>query len=264
VHEIQIPALPIAHARALALLSVPEPSVSDLEQVIELDPALTAAVIRAANSAASAPVTPIRTARNAIVRIGVLVARRLVIAKALDASFPRLTESGLDVDELWRHLVACALLANSLRSREPTHTDAFTAGLLHDVGRLAMAAQDPRRYAIVVAMARNGADVVIAERQVFGLGHLEWGMAAARTWGFPADMVEAIGHHHSLSAPGLAGLVAQARQTAADLGIGDGVSRPEPPPGNAASAPGEPSSRLDESPVLREVEWYRRALQRAA
>jgi len=263
VREIEIPPLPIAHARALELLSMAEPSLTDLETVIELDPALTAAVLRAANSASSAPLNPIRTARNAIVRIGVQVARRLAIAKALDASFPNLPESGLDIDEMWRHLVACALLANSFRSRSPNHSEAFTAGLLHDIGRLAMAAQDPKRYAIVVAMARNGVEAGAAEREVFGLGHLEWGMAAARKWRFPQEIVDAIGHHHDLAAPGLAGLVARARETAIELGIGDGLRGPEPPPGNAA-AQALTGEQLDRSPILRELEWYRRSLRRAA
>jgi HD-like signal output (HDOD) protein len=112
-------------------------------------------------------------------------------------------------------------------------------------------------------MERNGADAGTAEREVFGLGHIEWGVAAARKWGFPQEIVEAIGHHHDVDAPGLAGLVARARETAIELGIGDGLTGPEPPHGNAAAGP-LTDKQLDESPILREVEWYRRCLRRAA
>jgi putative nucleotidyltransferase with HDIG domain len=263
VPNIEVPPLPVAHAKAMRLLHVTDPSVKELEQIIELDPKLTAAVLRMANSAASAPLKRVETAHAAIVRIGTSATRRITIAAALDSSFPKLWKSGLNVDELWRHLVACAMFADQYMGHRPgEHSEAFTAGLLHDIGRLAMATQDPDRYSIVVAMARSGIDTITAERKVFGLGHVEWGGAVAREWQFPEDVTLAITDHHQGVAGRLSVAVSVARRAAASLGIGDGVAGPEPPPGNAKAADDDIIENADA--VLRDLHSYVHALRAVA
>lgn len=258
--EIQVPPLPVAHARALRLLHQTDPSIAELREIIELDPKLTATVLRMANSAVSAPIHRVETAKAAIVRIGTDAARRITIAAAVDSSFPQLWKSGLNVDEMWRHLVACAMFAERYSgSRDGSHGEAFTAGLLHDIGRLAMATQDPERYAVVVAMARNGSETLAAERKVFGLGHIEWGGAVAREWQFPEDVLVAIVGHHEGREGRLAVAVAAARRSAAALGIGDGVSGPEPPPARSEAATDEVIENADN--VLRDLQSYMTALR---
>jgi putative nucleotidyltransferase with HDIG domain len=247
----------------MRLLHRTDPSVAELREIIELDPKLTAMVLRMANSAASAPIHRVETAKAAIVRIGTDAARRVTIAAAMDASFPQLWKSGLHVDEMWRHLVACAMFADRYSQHDVgDHGEAFTAGLLHDIGRLAMATQDPEKYAVVVAMARNGSDTIAAERKVFGLGHIEWGAAVAREWQFPADVLDAIVDHHDGRKGRLAIAVASARRATAALGIGDGVSGPEPPPGRSERADDEVIEDADT--VLRDLQSYMTALRVAA
>ena len=261
--NIEVPPLPVAHARAMRLIHVPDPSVRELEGIVELDPRLTAAVLRMANSAASAPLQRVETAHSAIVRIGTAATRRITIAAALDSSFPKLWKSGLNVDELWRHLVACAIFADQYTGHGPAeHSEAFTAGLLHDIGRLALASQDPERYAVVVAMARNGQDAISAERKVFGMGHVEWGGAVAREWQFPDDVTVAITDHHNGIAGRLSVAVSAARRATAAMGIGDGVSGPEPPPGQLQVA--DEAIIENAESVLRELNSYVRAVRAAA
>jgi putative nucleotidyltransferase with HDIG domain len=146
--------------------------------------------------------------------------------------------------------------------RPGEHSEAFTAGLLHDIGRLAMATQDPDRYSIVVAMARSGIDTITAERKVFGLGHVEWGGAVAREWQFPEDVTLAITDHHQGVAGRLSVAVSVARRAAASLGIGDGVAGPEPPPGNAKAADDDIIENADA--VLRDLHSYVHALRAVA
>lgn len=261
--EIKVPPLPVAHARALRLLHQTDPSVAELREIIELDPKLTATVLRMANSAVSAPVHRVETAKAAIVRIGTDAARRITIAAAVDSSFPQLWKSGLNVDEMWRHLVSCAMFAERyVGGHEGGHGEAFTAGLLHDIGRLALATQDPERYAVVVAMARNGTETIAAERKVFGLGHVEWGGAVGREWQFPNDVLDAIVDHHDGRHGRLAMAVAAARRASMAMGIGDGVSGPEPPPGRTEAATDNVIEHGEE--VLRELRGYMSALRVAA
>ena len=125
---IRIPPLPVAHMRAMALVGNLEPSLQELNQIVDADPALTAALLRAANSALSAPVDPVRTAHIAIVRVGTVEARRIIMGIALSNSFHDLRRSKIDEHELWRHLVATGVLADATAWGNVEHTEAFTAG----------------------------------------------------------------------------------------------------------------------------------------
>lgn len=254
--DITIPVLPVARLRALRLLANAAPAVEDLEMLVNADPALTAATLRAANSAYSAPTTRVRTSREAIVRLGTKDTRRIVLAATLETTFDNLAYAGLDLHELWRHLIGCAIAADDMATAGAGHSEAFTAGLLHDVGRLAMAEQDPRRYADVAAAARAGTATLEAERRYFGLTHIEWGQAVARAWDLSEDLVVAIGGHHSGSGNDLAALLADVRSRLATFGIGDGVALPPETP--------EPPMPHPSDVLLRDIADYSSALRLGA
>ncbi|MSQ42493.1 MAG: HDOD domain-containing protein [Dehalococcoidia bacterium] len=262
--SIVIPPLPVAQVRALALVSNPDPTYDQLRKVVDADPALTAALLRAANSAISAPVDRVRTAQVAMVRVGVTQTRRIVLGVALSSSFQNLHQSKIDEHEIWRHLIATGVLADATAWGEVQHTEAFTAGLLHDIGRLAMAAQDPLRYARVADLARRGTPASDAERTVFGMNHVDWGEAIARSWNFPADIVQAIAEHHIASQHGISWAVTRARELAGALGIGDGIVGPVAPPPDSEAAMLPVIEQLGgEATVLARVDWYSGALTAA-
>ena len=263
-NTIEIPTLPVAQVRAMSLISNITPSFSELSSVVEADPALTAALLRAANSAISSPVDRIRTPRTAMVRIGTSETRRIVISLALAHSFGSLERAHIDETELWRHLIATGILADATAWGEVRHSEAFTAGLLHDIGRLAMAAQDPVRYARVVELAHRGMATSEAERIIFGLNHAQWGESIGRSWGFPGDIIDAIGEHHDGAEHGLSWVVMRARELAASLGIGDGVLPPPPPAPESGAASLPIIAELGgEEAVLHRVDWYREAFRAA-
>jgi len=249
---LALPVLPVAHARVLSILRQPVPSLSEVVLLVESDPALTASVLRTANSAASAPLTRIATANNAIVRIGLSMTRRILAGAVLKETFRGSGRSGIDADELWRHLILTALLSEGVSADAGARSAAFTAGLLHDVGRLAMAASEPHGYRAVVDRAAGGANVSAAEREVFGVAHVEWGTEVARAWDFPREVVEAIEQHHRAeSSSALAERMRHAREAAWRLGAGDGI------------APGRPRARGGRRArgAARRLRRTRRALQ---
>jgi HD-like signal output (HDOD) protein len=224
----ELPVLPAPHARALTILSDPDVELAAVAEVISGDPALTAAVLRAANSAASAPLDPITTADRAVTRIGLDGARNILSGVVVGSSFRNLREAGLEADELWKHLVVCALVANE--ALEPGERGpAFTAGLLHDLGRMAMAHSEPRRYRRVVSRVKSGADPREAERGDFGLDHEMWGERVASAWGLPDELTMIVAHHHGSGESRLGAAVMVARRIAASLGYGDGVTAPAAP-----------------------------------
>jgi putative nucleotidyltransferase with HDIG domain len=226
--SISIPTLPITRMRALALITNDDPSLDELTQAVDPDVAITAALLRVANSAASSPIQPVRTARVAIVRMGLLETKRIVLSATLSSAFGGLSASGINQDALWKHLISTALLADGIAWGEIRHGEAFTAGLLHDIGRLAMAEAEPSRYSAVVGLARRGVPTSEAEQLVFGMDHTQWGDAISRAWGFPSDLVTAIAGHHTGAESGLAWAVGSARELSAALGMGDGVVDVDP------------------------------------
>lgn len=261
----ELPALPAARVRALALVANVDPSHDDLLGVIDGDPALTVALLRAANSAASAPVDRVSTTRVALVRVGMKEARRIIVGLALSQSFQGLHRSGIDEDEIWRHLIATAVLTDATAWGGVRHSEAFTAGLLHDVGRLALATAEPARYAHVVRLAQRGVPASEAERSIFGMDHSQWGESLARAWRFPDEIVEAIADHHSGSHRGISWVVTRAREMSGRLGIGDGLvsAVPPDPDSEAAMLPVIEDLGGDEA-VLERIGWYQGAMAVAA
>jgi putative nucleotidyltransferase with HDIG domain len=263
VAVIEVPPLPVAHVQAFRLLRELEPSVQELVGIVENDPSLTASLLRVANSARSFPVARIGTVRGAIVRIGVTDARRMVLAATLGEAFSGENGSGVDEHELWRHLTTTAVLAEMLLPDAADGSEAFTAGLLHDIGRLVMASQAPSRYGKVVELAGLGLDVIEAERRTFGLTHVDWGERIGRQWDFPEPLVAAIAGHHECAAGDLARAVHGARRMAYELGIGNGVS-PAPEPPGPVEVPPVVASYGGVEAVSRQVEWFSAVIRWAA
>jgi len=143
--------------------------------------------------------------------LGLRSARTLVTAVALRNRFVGTAASGLDLDKFWRHSIATALAARSLaRVLRVSEDEAFTAGLLHDIGRLVLASSY-REYAEVIELAHNDdCSLVEAEREVLGVDHALVGEALARQWRFSPEIQSAVAGHHMPSVDikgSLAGLV---------------------------------------------------------
>lgn len=216
--------LPAPQARALVLLCNPDAELDEFLSVVDGDPGLTATVLRAANSAASAPMVPIGTAQRAAVRLGITALRQIVSTAVLQSRFTRLDEAGLDVGEFWRHALAVGLLAEAA-ARDEDFPALFTAGLLHDIGRLAMASAGPARYAEAIANARRGVDVEEAERRACGTTHTAWASRLCEAWRLPEAVADAAADHHGGDGE-VASAVRRARETAWSLGYGDGMLEP--------------------------------------
>ncbi len=267
VTHVPVPPLPGAHARAMSLLMEVDSSLAEVAAVIEADPGLTASMLRAANSAASAVGTPIVTVADALVRIGFRTARSLVVAALLRSQTATLDAAGIDLGALWDHLLVTGLIAVGASPPGEGRSAAFTAGVLHDVGRIAMGAVAPTEYRRVVQLARSGVPTLEAERTVFGTDHLEVGLVAAGSWSLPPALTEAIVSHHGRCAGELAQAVADGRRLAALLGYGDGVLLA----GDARMV--EAEAQPDDARILaglggpealrRRVAWFRNALATA-
>ena len=220
--------LPPLRARGLATLLNPDAELLDFLAVIEGDPALTASVLRASNSAFSAPREPIDDARAAIIRIGLEAARQLTSAAIMRSQFEHIEDSGLNVDVFWRRQLAVGLLteafASADRLRPGQVRSAFTAGLLHRVGRLALAARSPKRYRSVVGAVRSGKEPLDAEQARCGGDAVLLTKHIAARWALPDTIAEALTGQDDADASGLARLIREAVEVAELLGFDEGFS----------------------------------------
>lgn len=267
-HAIALPVLPAPHAKALQLLEDSDTEVSELAETVSADPAMTTAVLRAANSAASAPVNRVTEADHAIMRIGLKSTQRLIAGTIVGTTFHDVREAGIDADQMWGHLIACALLTDQALKSSSGRSGGFAAGLLHDLGRMAMAQADPERYAQVASLAGQGADARSVEIDVFGYDHQEFGQRIAEAWQLPEAIIDAVGDHHEGGRSELARAVRNSRWLALRVGFGDGLCDASVFPESALGLQREEKMLLSsiggEEALCNRVDWFRHAVSGTA
>jgi len=224
-----LPTIPAVLARVLGLIEREDASTRELVDLIEHDQALTGKMLRLANSAFFGQSRRVATIPRAVMLLGFPTVRNLALGvKVWDAMAPGIPSERLE--ELWMHAVMVAVaskvLAAKLSAGDPD--EAFTAGLLHDVGRLVLATRFKDAYWTAAARA-DGADAIVdVEQQAFGVHHAEVGGWLLEAWGLPPSIVEAARMHHATpDRPGAIGLVATANRLVAVTDVAERRVRPE-------------------------------------
>lgn len=195
-----IRSLPPFPAVALQLLSLLDDDDVAMKQVVDLlrvDPALSAEILRVSNSALYGLSRTIDSVSHAVVVLGSETVKRLALTVAL-GRFTKgaATDKGLGV--CWNHSVATGLVAEQIAEMLGASKDrAYTAGLLSDVGRLALLTAYPNEYSGMLEVAReNDFDELECEQQLFDIDHCGAGAHLARQWNLPTDIIDAIARHH--------------------------------------------------------------------
>ena len=196
-----LPPFPAVALQLLSLMDDDEAPMKKIVGLLRIDPALSAEILRVSNSALYGLSRRVDNVSHAIAVLGTEVVKRLALTVALG----RFSHSFLRNQELricWDHSVACALIAEELAQALDVARDrAYTSGLLHDVGRLALLACYPNEYGNLLAVAReNDFDELECERQLFDIDHCAAGEWLGREWNLPQDFVDAIGQHHTAEA----------------------------------------------------------------
>lgn len=224
--------LPAIALRLIAMSEDARFSAQDLADTIRIDQALTLKILRLANSPLFGMPRRVNSLREAIVLLGFREVRSMALAACVidEVVRDRLTEARLDYDVLWLNSLVVAHFAHVLAALEHVNReDAFTAGVVHNVGRLALAQHRPAWMAQAIEDATNRRTTVHdAQRARLGFTDAEVGGALASSWSFPQALVEAVEHHQwPLSEipdrRGLDSIVARARRFARSHGITDGL-----------------------------------------
>lgn len=173
-------------------------TVDRILAILAKDPPLSAAMLRIANTAGYAGEHRVSDLRTALQRLGFDAVLNLSRTTAVIRGFR--DSKHLDSILLWQHSVAVALTAKSicrLQGNRAAEETAFLAGLLHDIGKLAMDRCFSDEYAPVVEAFHAGEFIVEAEHRLLGITHAEVGAMVAENWSFPQDLIEAIRDHHA-------------------------------------------------------------------
>ncbi len=225
--------MPVVASRVLGF-SDETASVAEVAHVLASDPALTGQLLKVANSAYYGFSRQLATVREAVLLLGLKQVRQIAIGASLISSWNR-TRAGTDgfnMDMFWGHTLAVAMMAETgaRKFNAARPEEAFTAGILHDIGVLALRKAMPERFSDVMATARRGGlSLWDAEMECLGFTHAELGGALTERWQLPARLAQAVSRHHeALLAPaidGLAGVVSFADRVADHHGIHAGFAR---------------------------------------
>lgn len=238
----RIPPFPAALAEILRSCSSDAPGATEIARAVAMEEVLAAKVVQAANAVTVAPVHRVENVTEAVARLGASTVRAIASAHYLGNTFlSAFTRAGLDRQAMWRHNLAVAAAAAGAAGLGAERPNAYFAGLMHDVGKLILAAELGHAYGECLDEAiRTGEDHVRAEARLLGADHAEIGAEAARQWNFAPDVVTAIArHHHALGAgllPPCASHVLVGNRVAHDMGI-SGISA-------SINAPQLPASTL--------------------
>ncbi len=227
-HVQTMPALSPAAMMALRVIDDPKSAARDVSRVVLTDQVMTAQILRLANSSYYGSPRRFTTVSDAITFLGFREMRSVVMVVALQPVMSNKTGAyELHRGDLWQHSLATASCAHHVAraSRYLPPEEAFIAGLVHDIGKVALGHALGERFRDVLVRVRSdGLDFLQAELDEFGMGHDEVGAVIAEKWGLPPHLREAIAHHHRWDAKGehlhLAAIVHLSDYIAGTLGLG--------------------------------------------
>ncbi len=229
-------ALPAFSSSVVALdrvLAGPNPNLGEVESVITHDPALTANLLRFANSSLYHLSRPAHTVRQAALLLGLRRVRELALAAGFGAVLPaRIAGYELTARQYWTHSVAVAILSAELAPVVgiPEPDQVFVAGLLHDLGKLVLGSfLADSGEAIRIGLDQRELTLLETERQILGTDHARVGLELAQQWKLPRSIAAVAEWHHCPDLAqndehaGLADLVQVADSLAHVLGCGSDV-----------------------------------------
>ncbi len=188
-------------SRVIKIINDPESTVMDLTEIIRIDPALTGKLLQLANSAYYAPQKKICEIQQAMIWVGFDTLKELAMRQKICEVFQGESPvQGFSRTLLWKHCVAVAMLGKMIFRREfgEKGEEIYAAGLLHDIGIIAMEQFCQNDFKKIINKTKNeGREQTAAEKEVLGFDHAEIGQAITDDWDLPQELFQIIGGHHT-------------------------------------------------------------------
>ncbi len=196
-----IPTPPRLYFEIREALNSPSGDLRSVAAVVSRDPAISARILKVANSGFYAVPRSVTEIQEAITYLGTDTVMSLVLAAHV---FTRMPVPGVNLDKLWKHSLTVSALAQQIALQEggdrATVSTAGVAGLLHDIGELILLANVPDiYYPIIRRFVGNEPALLAEELEQFGATHAQLGACVLSLWSLPDAVVEAVGFHHDFS-----------------------------------------------------------------
>jgi HD-like signal output (HDOD) protein len=197
---VELSSLPFIYIKINNAINSRVSSIKDISDIISGDPSLTTRLLRLVNSAFYGFPSKIETVSRALLAVGTNQIRELALATSVLRLFKGIPAGLVSMDSLWRHSVACGVAAKMLARaglREAHVERFFTAGIIHDIGRLVIYKMMPDAAKEMILRCRvNNEPLCLVEKEVIGFDHADLGRALAQLWNLPPGMEEMIACHH--------------------------------------------------------------------
>ncbi len=203
IHNLPTP--PIVFTEVNKVLSDPKTSAYQIGAIISEDPALSAKVLKLTNSSFYGIPRTINSVKQAIVILGLDVVRSLVLSASVFEAFSKQYKIEANyLDEFWRHSLSVAFMARIISRMKnfPSFLEAeesFSAGLLHDIGKLVMFAHMPEKYSEIQQMLKQSPwqESSGIEEELLEFDHSMVGYYLGEKWNLPAGLANSIRYHHN-------------------------------------------------------------------
>ncbi|MDG5814356.1 HDOD domain-containing protein [Chitinispirillales bacterium ANBcel5] len=199
-----IPTIPEVICSLTALLENPRTSAEEIGRAIKSDQALASKVLKLVNSAFYGFPGRIGSITHAVVILGFSTVKNVILTASILQNFRTITNSSqeFDAEQFWLHSVACGVAAKCI-ARHQGHSncdDFFTAGLIHDIGKIIFFHYMQEEFWETIKYARQKDALFFdCEKQLFSITHQEIGGELARRWNLPLHLKDAISYHHTPS-----------------------------------------------------------------
>jgi HD-like signal output (HDOD) protein len=196
--HLRLPPFPQVAIRVLQLTNNENVQLHQLSELISSDAAFASEVLTIANSMVYAPRFPACTILQAIAVLGANQLQGMCLTVGVRSYLGKSLSHPL-IRNVWRHNLACAMIAEQLASAGFMDKDtAYTSGVLHDVGRLALAVLRPNEYAALLGRHEgSGTSILEAEKESLGCDHCQAGRHLITDWKLPPDLEPIVSDHHS-------------------------------------------------------------------
>ena len=197
-----LPSFPAVYLEVMKLMNMPHVTIGEVADAIAQDPSMTAKMLQVANSAAIGLAERVHRPFDAVHCLGMNTVRSLALSAHVFKKFEKQPINGFSARVLWEHLMATAMLARKIMEAEGGSDDdiedAYTAGMLHDIGKLMLADNLPKEFQAAKLLARTDEiPLYIAEEKIYSANHAGIAAYLLGLWGLSAPIVEAVALHHT-------------------------------------------------------------------
>ncbi len=196
--EISLASFPDVYFKLKEILKRPGSTAKDIADVVSTDVALSTKLLKLVNSPLFATAQKIESIERAVSLIGVEELSNLALGITAIKYFEMIPPELIDMDVFWRHSLSCAIFAKIIASYVKINPEfMFTAGLLHDVGKLILFKHMPYGSVEALIFAReNMIPVVEAEDTVLSFNHTDVSRIIMKKWEFPPSLISVVSNHH--------------------------------------------------------------------